>query len=286
MGRGLASSLLLLAALACGAPGDPAPGAGSGRARGGPARPAVEVTFLDVGQGDATLIRTSEGRTALIDAGPGDPTAQLRDLGVERLDLVIATHPHADHIGGMEAVLAAFPVGSYMDSGKPHSTETYLGLLRALRDRPDIPYLEAVPRSLTLGSATLEVLPLPPANQVDHNDRSVGVVVRFGQFAAFLSGDSERPLLSHFLDHDVVPDVTLLKAAHHGSRDGFTDDFLNTARPEVVVISLGANGYGHPHRESLAAYAAVAREVYRTDVVGTVTIVGYQDGSYMVGKSR
>lgn len=282
MDRALVSSLLL-AALASGVP---APAGISAWAIDDPRRPAVEVTFLDVGQGDATLVRTSDGRTALIDAGPGDPTAELRDLGVERLDLVVATHPHADHIGGMEAVLEAFPVGSYMDNGKPHTTRTYLDLLRALRDRPDIRYLEAVPRSLTLGSATLEVLPLPPADQVDHNDRSVGVVLRFGRFAAFLSGDSERPLLSHFLDHDVVPDVTLLKAAHHGSRDGFTDAFLDAARPEVVVLSLGVNGYGHPHAESVAAYAAAAREVYRTDVHGSVTVLGYEDGSYTVRTSR
>lgn len=277
MRRALATSLLLLAAWISGAPGP---------AGHDPGRPAIEVTFLDVGQGDATLVRTSEGRTVLIDAGPGDPTAALRDLGVEGLDLVVATHPHADHIGGMKAVLEAFPVGSYMDNGTPHTTRTYLDLLRTLRDRSDIRYLEAVPRAVTLGRATLEVLPLPPADQVDHNDRSVGVVLRFGRFAAFLSGDSERPLLSHFLDHDVVPDVTLLKAAHHGSRDGFTDAFLNAARPEVVVISLGVNGYGHPHRESVEAYAAVAREVYRTDLDGSVTVLGYEDGSYSVRTSR
>lgn len=286
MVRVLASSFLVLVTSACWTSGDPAPAGDSARTGGGSDRPTVEVTFLDVGQGDATLIRTAEGRTALIDAGPSDPTAQLRDLGVERIDLVIATHPHADHIGGMEAVLDAFPVGSYMDSGKPHTTRTYLDLLRALRDRPDIRYLEAVPRSLTLGSATLEVLPLPPVGDVDHNDRSVGVVLRFGRFAAFLSGDSERPLLSHFLDHDAVPDVTLLKAAHHGSRNGFTAAFLSTARPEVVVISLGANSYGHPHPESVAAYAEIAHELYRTDIDGSVTVLGYEDGSYAVKTER
>lgn len=283
MDRALASSLVLLAVLAYGLS---APVGDSVWALDGPVHPTVEVTFLDVGQGDATLIRTSEGRTALIDAGPSDPTAQLRDLGVERLDLVIATHPHADHIGGMEAVLEAFPVGSYMDSGKPHTTRTYLDLLRALRERPDIRYLEAVPRSLTLGSATLEVLPLPTADEVEHNDRSVGIVLRLGRFAAFLSGDSEQPLLSHFLDHDAVPDVTLLKAAHHGSRDGFTDAFLNAARPEVVVISLGANSYGHPHPESVAAYEEIALELYRTDLDGSVTVLGYEDGSYAVRTER
>jgi competence protein ComEC len=286
MVRTFAASLLLLAAFVGGTPGDPGPTGDGVRTLRSPDHPALEVTFLDVGQGDATLVRTSEGRTALIDAGPGDPTSQLRDLGVERLDLVIATHPHADHIGGMEAVLEAFPVGSYMDSGKPHTTETYLDLLRALRDRPDIRYLDAVPRSLTLGSATLEVLPLPPADEVDHNDRSVGIVLRFGRFTVFLSGDSERPLLSHFLDHAAVPDVTLLKAAHHGSRNGFTDAFLEAARPEVVVISVGANAYGHPDRESVTAYTGVAREVYRTDRDGSVTVLGYEDGSYAVRTAR
>ena len=247
---------------------------------------AVEITFLDIGQGDAVLVRSPEGRTALIDAGGGDPVEQLDALGVERIDLLVATHPHADHIGGMEEVLAAYPVRFYMDNGQPHTTATYLGLARVLRRRTDIAYLEAVERVVSLGSVTLEVLPLPPAETVDHNDRSVTIVVRLGSFSALLSGDSETKELGHFVRRGLVPDVTVLKAAHHGSRNGFTRAFLEAAAPEVVVISLGSNSYGHPHGEASRAYASVAAEVYRTDRDGRVTVLGYEDGSYVVRTER
>jgi competence protein ComEC len=231
-------------------------------------------------------VRSPEGRTALIDAGRRDPTAQLRAAGVERLDLVVATHPHADHIGGMEAVLGAFPVGAYMDNAQTHTTATYLNLMRVLDERTDITYLEAVPRTISLGSVTLEVLPLPPPDEVSHNDRSLGLMLRFGSFTAFLSGDSERRQLTYFLEHGAIPPLTVLKAPHHGSRNGFTMDFLRVTRPDIVVIPLGANNYGHPHPEALDAYGSVAREIYRTDRDGQVTVWGYADGRYAVRTER
>jgi hypothetical protein len=169
-----------------------------------------------------------------------------------------------------------------MDNGQPHTTATYQRLLSTLQQQTDVTYLAAEPRTISLGSAELEVLPLPPINAVDHNNRSVGLVVRFGSFTAFLSGDSEVQELTHFLREGVVPDVTLLKAPHHGSDNGFTPEFLQASRPEVVVISVGSNSYGHPRPEALSAYEAVAEGVYRTDFHGHITILGYEDGRYEV----
>ena len=125
------------------------------------------------------------------------------------------------------------------------------------------------------------MLPLPPID-VDHNNRSVGLVLRFGSFTAFFSGDSEVEELTHFLREGVVPDVTLLKAPHHGSNDAFTPDFLQTSCPEVVVISVGENDYGHPRPEALSAYEAVAQWVFRTDLVGQITVLGAEDGRWDV----
>ena len=244
--------------------------------------PFVQITFLNVGQADAVIIRAPEGQTALIDAGRSDPLQLLREMGIDEIDLLVATHPHADHIGGMTDVLNAIPVRFYMDNGQPHTTATYQRLLYTLQQRTDITYLAAEPRTISLGSAELEVLPLPPIDAVDHNNRSVGLVLRFGSFSAFLSGDSEVQELTHFLGQGVVPDVTLLKAPHHGSDNGFTRDFLQTSRPEVVVISVGRNSYGHPRPEALYAYEAIAEGVYRTDLHGHVTILGYEDGRYEV----
>jgi beta-lactamase superfamily II metal-dependent hydrolase len=248
----------------------------------------VEVIFLDVGQGDAVVVRAPEGQTALIDAGPGvDLSGALADLSIESLDLVVASHPHADHIGGMGQLLERMPVRFYMDNGQAHTTATYMAVMQALRSRPEITYLEAVPRTLTLGSVDIEVLPLPERSSSNLNNNSVGLVIEHGEFRAFLSGDSERPELMHFLQARAVPDVTLLKAPHHGSDDAVSEPFLRVARPELVVISVGyGNTYGHPSVAALYTYPRYAREVYRTDVHGQVTVRGFEDGSYEVALGR
>ena len=251
-----------------------------------PSDTALRVTFLDVGQGDAVLLQAPEGQTALVDAGPSDVVPLLREMGVERIDLLVATHPHADHIGGMARVIESMPVRFYMDNGDPHTTATYRRLLAALDARPEITYLEAVPRTISLGSAEIEVLPLLPRGGTDHNNRSVALVVRFGSFAAFLSGDSEIRQLTDLVGRGVVPRMTLLKAAHHGSDNGFTPAFLRAGQPEVVVISVGRNGYGHPRPAALSAYAGVGARVFRTDFDGHVAIQGYRDGAYGVVRGQ
>ena len=271
----LAISLTALATLAA----TPAPAQTS---RPQPADSTLRVTFLDVGQGDAVLLQAPEGQTALIDAGRGDVVTLLREMGVTGIDLLVATHPHADHIGGMTRVLESMPVRFYMDNGDPHTTATYRRLLSALEARPEITYLEATPRTISLGSASLEVLPLLPRGSTDHNNRSVALVLRFGDFTALLSGDSEVRQLTHLVNQQVVPKLTLLKAAHHGSDNGFIWSFLQTARPEVVVISVGRNGYGHPRPAALEAYAATAGETLRTDLHGHVQVQGHRDGAYTV----
>lgn len=288
------------------APVHPAPGKASG------AGTPIRITFLDVGQADAVLIQTAEGQTALVDAGRRSPVEALREHGVAEIDLLVASHAHADHIGGVTAVMDAFPVRFYMDNGVPYTTATYRRVLEALEQRPEITYLAAEPRTVALGGATLEVLPAPPVPpdsitftwfraaadsglvaeaapdaplwiaEDDQNNRCVALVVRHGSFTAFLSGDSEIEQLTHLLREGVVPDVTLLKAPHHGSRNGVTAAYLEVARPEIVVISVGAdNAHGHPMPEALEAYRAIA-EVHRTDLDGSVTVLGYPDGSYEV----
>ncbi len=242
----------------------------------------LRVTFLDVGQGDAVLVQAPEGQTALIDAGGGDIVPLLRAMDVGQIDLLVATHPHADHIGGMARVIESIPVQFFMDNGEPYTTATYRGLIATLEARPEITYLEAVPRTLSLGSATIEVLPMLPRGTTEPNDRSVGLVLRFESFTALLSGDSEVRQLTHLVGLDTVPALTLLKAPHHGSDNGFTWNFLQAARPRVVVISVGPNNYGHPKQAALDAYAATAREIFRTDHYGHVLVQGYEDGSYVV----
>jgi beta-lactamase superfamily II metal-dependent hydrolase len=247
---------------------------------------AARLIFLDVGQGDGMVIVSPEGRVALVDAGPAelDLPGLLWSHGIEAIDIAIATHPHADHIGSMASVLRSMPVRYYMDNGEAHTTETYRELMETL-GRSDLEYVEATERTIQLGSVTLTVLPRPDTSS-NINNLSIGLLVEFGSFRALLTGDSEVEELNHFLSSG-VPDVTLLKAAHHGSRDAVTPAWLNATSPEVVVISVGLdNPYGSPDPWALRYYEAVASEMYRTDLDGEVVVTMYRDGSYDIGTAK
>ncbi|MBW3628716.1 MAG: MBL fold metallo-hydrolase [Gemmatimonadetes bacterium] len=249
------------------------------------AAPALDIRFLNVGQGDAVLLR-SAGRTALVDAGPSDDIVRrLRVLGVDTIDLLVASHNHADHIGGADAVLDSIPVGFYLDNGFPASTRIQQRVLERV-ERKGVAYLAPTARTIALGSARLVVLP-PPAAGTSQNNRSVGILVEQGGFAALLTGDSEIEQLNVLLSRDSIPDVDVLKAAHHGSRDAVSPAWLARTRPEVAVISAGAgNGYGHPHPTALRYYCAAKRRVFRTDRHGEVRVTVTPEGSYTVTGAR
>jgi beta-lactamase superfamily II metal-dependent hydrolase len=246
----------------------------------------VTLVFFDVGQGDAVLIRSPEGNIALVDAGRGDDiVAMLRRYGVRQIDLAVASHGDADHIGGFEHVLRSFPVHHFMDNGVPHNTDEYAELMWSLV-ASGAEYVQAVAQEIQLGSVTLRVLPPPLGSETEQNNLSVGLVVEYGEFKALLTGDSEIDEINYFLQVG-VPDVTVLKAAHHGSRDAVSPAWLSATKPEVVVISCGRfNLYGHPHLWAMRYYEAVAKEIYRTDRDGDVVVRGFADGSYHVETAR
>ena len=247
--------------------------------------PPLQLLFLDVGQGDAAILRSPEGYTVLVDAGPSARRVipWLEWLEVDTIDLAVASHPHADHIGGMRDVLARFAVRFYMDNGVSHTTVTYRRLMAALA-ASDVTYLEPVARSITAGSATIHVLPPPARGSL--NDRSVGLIIEYGKFRALLTGDAEYAGLQHFLETG-VPRVTVLKAAHHGARNGVTPAWIAATRPEVVVVSVGArNAFGHPDPMALRYYAALGATVYRTDISGSIRILGRPDGRFELETER
>jgi beta-lactamase superfamily II metal-dependent hydrolase len=247
---------------------------------------AVEIVFLDVGQGDAVLVRTPGGSTLLIDAGRGrDIVEILQEYGVESIDLLVGSHADADHIGGVDDVIRAVPVEAYLDNGLCHGTVTCIDL-NWMINNSGIEYLQWPSGQVELGGVRLEFWEPPNVDGLEPNNYSIGLLIEYGEFRALLTGDSEIEELNHFLSVG-VPDVTLLKAAHHGSRDAVSPAWLDATKPEVVVISVGAdNPFGHPDLWALHYYDVASDEIYRTDRDGDVTILGHFDGSYEVRTTR
>ena len=274
----LARLVLLLVAVACTVA---EPQAAAEPSAGGDS--TLIISFLDVGQGDATMIQTSSGKRVLIDAGPSRRALE-RHLrrGGDTLDLVIASHNHEDHIGGMLWVLRRFAVRAWMDNGVPHTTMTYRSTMRAVEAEQGLTYLEATDRTITLDSLRLHVLP-PHRVSASQNDNSVGVLVQFGQFRALITGDSERPQITRWIREGRVGPVQLLKAPHHGAVNGYSAEFAERTRPGAVVVSVARrNGYGHPVPSVLDAWTRAGASIYRTDSLGTIIVVARLDGSFRV----
>ena len=246
----------------------------------------LELTFLDVGQGDSVLIRSPSGQTVLYDGGRKDDQVleYLRELGVQNLDLVIASHPDADHIGGLEAVIDAYRPGIVMTNALHYDSATFRGMRTVITDT-GARLLEPTARRVMLGEVTLQVLPPPGDLSLGNNDNSVGLVISYGNFRAALTGDAEAKQFNWWAQNvpGLLESVHVYKASHHGSENGDTPLSMSLFKPEVVVVSAGLdNAFGHPAARALRLYEAVGAEVYRTDLQGTIKVIGEQDGSYEV----
>ena len=246
----------------------------------------LRLTFFDVGQGAATLLATPEGRRILIDGGQdrSHVTDLLRARGIPSLDLVIATHNHADHIGGLPLVLDSLPVANFIDNGLPATTSIYQALVRAL-SRADVRVLAPTARTLTVGTVEVRVLPADQSARTQ-NEQSVGAVISYGEFRTIFSGDAEVRSLQSWLDAGLIPHATVAMVGHHGSADATTPAWVRATSPELAVISVGgSNSYGHPAPATLAMWSAARRRILRTDSDGTIEVRGCHDGSFTASTS-
>ncbi|HOK48150.1 MAG TPA: MBL fold metallo-hydrolase [Bryobacteraceae bacterium] len=233
----------------------------------------VSVTFLDVGQADATLIRTPEGETVLIDTGQNGRTAALlRKLGIRRIDLLILTHAHADHTGGVESILESFPVNEIWYSGLDYKAK-----LRRLLERNG--GLQKVSAGFEKRFAKLILTVLHPQakplrNSV--NNRSVVVKAVYGSASYLFPGDCELECWDQlFKFHRAELRADVLKAAHHGSGNGTSSGVLINVRPATIVVSCGrGNDYGHPHSIVLRLVDRLGAQLLRTDLQGTIECAG------------
>lgn len=238
-----------------------------------------QVDVLDVGQGDAILLRSPAGKAVLIDAGTGQQGEAalplLEALGVTRLELVVATHGHADHIGGLDEIVNRLQVRLFTDNGLPHTTDAYDRLMKAVEAKGIAYKTAAVGQTYKLdGGVKLEILnpdgePIT-GTRSDLNANSVVVRATHGANCFLFVGDAEAETEERMLERGVAP-CDVLKAAHHGSGYASGAAFLEAVRPQAVLISVGAgNEYGHPDPEAMSRYAAASAQVLRTDLGGTL----------------
>lgn len=249
--------------------------------------PSGELTlrFLDVGQGDAVLVRSPEGKTLLVDGGRSSERMRtlMDQYAVTKVDLMVASHADADHIAGLVPAAQAKPT-VFVNNGLAGTTQTWERLVTAL-EKAGTTFQKANAQVFTLGSMKVRIFGPPRGMNDDQNNNSVGVRVEFGKFTALLTGDSEREETTAWLAQgrpEARGPVQIYKSIHHGARNGDHAAWLAAVRPENVVISVGENSYGHPTPEVLDLYRQNGIRVYRTDEQGTVTVTAQGDGTYHV----
>ena len=253
----------------------------------------LRVHFIDVGQGDSILIQAGE-QAMLVDAGTNESgsvvTEYLRSLNIAKLDYLIGTHPHEDHIGGLDDVIHSFEIGTVIMPDVSHTTQTYEDVLDALLEKNLTVTAPHPGDSYSIGDASFTVL--SPSAEIaeqaaendDLNNLSVGIRLVYGSNAFVLCGDAESDSEEAMVESGLDLKADVLKAGHHGSSTSTSDAFLAAVDPDYAVISCGKdNSYGHPHQETMDKLNAADISIFRTDEQSTVVAVS--DGSSITWSS-
>ncbi|APQ99978.1 cell wall-binding repeat-containing protein [Clostridium botulinum] len=263
----------------------------------------VEIHYIDVGQGDSILIQ-QDGHSMLIDAGTNASentvVNYLKSKGVTKLDYVIGTHPHEDHIGGLDKVIDNFAVDKVIMPKVTHTTQTFKDVITSIQNKGLKITVPTVGDKYSLGVADFTILAPNNSSYSNLNNYSIVIKLKFGNRAFIFTGDaeslSEGEILAKQLD--ITGDV--LKLGHHGSKTSTSQNFLNKVNPKYAVVSCGKNNsYKHPHQETLNKLKAKNIKVYRTDEAGTITATSngsslsfnakqgsYTGGDYVASKPK
>lgn len=260
----------------------------------------LEIHFIDVGQGDCSLIMW-EGASILIDCGEREQAdtvlKYLKKQGVKKLDYIIATHPHSDHIGGMGDIISSVEVEKVIaprvsESMTP-TTKTYERFLQALKEKSlkltaaktGTTYTLSSTKASAEGKTPPKFEVLAPVNDYkDLNNYSVVIRLTYGRTSYLFTGDAEKEAETDILENGGAVDSDVLKMGHHGSSSSSSDRFYEEVSPDICVIQCGTdNSYGHPHKETIEKVNASGAKVYRNDTDGTIIV--YSDGDEIFVKT-
>ena len=229
----------------------------------------LEIYFWNVGQADSTLV-ACDNEYMLIDAGNNADgkliVNQLKEMGIQKIHYLIGTHPHEDHIGGLDNIIKHFKIGKFYMPNRQADSMTFEDVLDVSINQNLKITTPKQGTSFMLGKANCKILSAE-SNAEDTNDSSIVIQLNFGKHKYLFTGDLTSTLESNIKWED----VDVLKVAHHGSRYSTSKEFLEITKPEVAIISDGTNNdYGHPHKETLNRLKKVNAEIYRTDKNGTI----------------
>jgi len=240
----------------------------------------LAVHIIDVGNADSVLV-TNEGQNMLIDAGEnknaGKIIEYLKEQGVEKIDIVIATHPHADHIGGMKKVIEAFDVGIILMAPMPEGSEptsaTYKNLLEAIKNKGLKITKATVGGKYMLGNAEIELIG-PQGDYKDPNNQSIVMKLTYGETKFLFMGDAEAKAESAILAANTNISANFIKIGHHGSKSSSQEKFIEKVKPDIAVMTCGeGNSYGHPSKETVDLLEKMNIKYYRSDLNGNIVVL-------------
>ena len=234
----------------------------------------LEVSFIDVGQADSILIE-NEGHYMLVDAGNNEDGEKLvtyfKEQNINTFDYVVGTHPHEDHIGGLDDIINNFKINNFYMPDVITTTLTFEEVLDALENNNVNLTIPKENDSFSLGEANIEVLHVGDESESDLNNTSIILKVTYQNISFLLTGDAESKIINELDPSDLK--TTVLKLGHHGSITSTNETILEKASPQVAIISAGVNNqYGHPHQEVLNLLQQNNIKTYRTDQDGTIIV--------------